>query len=78
MKSGRIIPAMYSGACALFHFRRVVFFKYLVRMACCGLVSSLRPEGGLGKLRPRGRDIHFGRFFILAVSVLFYVQCFTS
>ena len=44
--SSRIIPAMYSGACALFHFLRVVFFKYLVRMACCGLVSSLRPEGG--------------------------------
>ena len=76
--SGLIIPAMYPGAFALFHFRKVVFSKYFVRMGCYVWVSSLCPEGGLGKLRPRGRDIHFGRFFILAVSVLFYVQCFTS
>ena len=50
--SGLIIPAMYSGAFALFHFRKVVFFKYFVRMACCGFGVIALPRRGAQKIPP--------------------------
>ena len=71
--SGRIIPAMYSGAFALFHFRKVGFSKYFVRIGCYVLVSSLCPEGGGSKISAPVVGTYILAGFLFGLSV-FYLK----